>query len=127
MMMMILSWEDLFLNFVSQPKHCSTLTNLFSLWIVYFQVGEHYNNFLEEEGGRSGLLGYTHHNISKQWDIHIPSLLPEKTKISDLDRVQCEPLFLFSCKCVNSSLEQHCTSKYVNSLCPSPSKFMYFS
>ena len=89
MMMMILSWEDLFLNFVSQPKHCSTLTNLFSLWIGYFQVGEHYNNFLEEEGGRSGLLGYTHHNISKQWDIHIPSLLPEKTKISDLDRVQC--------------------------------------
>ena len=90
-------------------------------------MGEHYNNLLEEEGGRSGLLGYTHHNISKQWDIHIPSFLPEKTKISDLDRVQCKPLFLFSCKCANSSLEQHCTSKYVNSLCPSPSKFMYFS
>ena len=126
-MMMTLSWEDLFLNFVSQPKHFSTLTKSIFTVDSLLSGGEHYNNFLEEEGDRSGLLGHTHHNISKQWDIHIPSLLPEKTKISDLDRVQCEPLFLFSCKCANSSLEQHCTSKYVNSLCPSPSKFMYFS
>ena len=48
-------------------------------------------------------------------------------KISALERVKSEPLFFFSRKCANSSLEQCCTTKDVNSFCPRPSKFTFLN